>query len=221
MLSQVACTVQLPPEYRRLFFKRCSLMSCCLNLVLRHNGIESNGVSHGWVTACGARLSDDSAQVSRAPVQISVASRRGARACGGCCAARWIMGTQQDGPSHDEYWRRTCQTVSRDFIYLMSMEKWTFPLIHVFIKIDFSYGYLHADSEKHRSKALSSILFFITLEYVSVFMFQSGALVCSLCCVRYLYLSLVFIVGRHEDLICVSVISGLFLWRSQKFVLNY
>jgi hypothetical protein len=62
------------------------------------------------------------------------------------------MGTQQDGPSHDEYGGEPV-TLLAVFIYLMSMEIWTFPLIHVFIETDFSYGYLHTDSEKRRRKA--------------------------------------------------------------------
>ena len=33
--------------------------------------------------------------------------------------------------------------LSRDFIYLMSTQNWTFPLIHVFMETDFIYGYLH------------------------------------------------------------------------------
>jgi hypothetical protein len=105
----------------------------------------------------------------------------------------------------------------------MSTEKWTFPLIHVLIEIDFSYGYLHADSEKRRRKAFPSSFFnFCSRWNIHTFLCSSQELlVCSLCCFRYLYLSLVFIVGRHEDLICMSVISGLFLWRSWKFVLNY
>jgi hypothetical protein len=97
----------------------------------------------------------------------------------------------------------------------------------MFIETDFNCGYLHTDSKKCRRKAFSSlfiylfIYLFIDAGICIVFYGLVRALVCSLCCVRYLYLSLVFILGCHEDLICMSVISGLFLWRSWKLTLNY
>ena len=91
-----------------------------------------------------------------------MATRRGARACGGCCAARWFMGTQQDVPSHDEDGGEPVKPVSRDFVCLMSIQEWTFPLIHVFMETDFSYGYLHTDSKKCRRKGFPSFLFFFS-----------------------------------------------------------
>ena len=50
--------------------------------------------------------------------------------------------------------------LSRDFIYLMSILKWTFPLVHVFIETDISYGYLHTDSKKCRRKVFPSFFLF-------------------------------------------------------------
>ena len=52
------------------------------------------------------------------------------------------MGTQQDGPSHDEYGGEPVKTDQRFYISDVHT-KMDFPLIHVFIETDFSYGYLH------------------------------------------------------------------------------
>jgi hypothetical protein len=78
----------------------------------------------------------------------------------------------------------------------------------MFIETDFSYGCLHTDSQKRIRK----VLLFFTLQYIYRILCSSQKLyvvVCSLCGVRNLYLSLVFIEGRHENLICMSVIEWL------------